>query len=864
MDVVISALWKGARATLSPQAQKEFPPMALVALGGYGRSELNPFSDLDIMILHEGLVVAGSRPLPSLSKLMDGILYPLWDLGFKVGHSVRTIAECVQVANKDMQSKTSLIESRLVIGDTRLFQKYQKTVLAKCVEGHEQEYIQARLEDQAARHKKFGNSPTMQEPNIKNGCGGLRDYQNLHWMVYFKYRARTLAEMEERELMSTAERSQLESAYDFLLLVRNELHHQVTRPVDVLSKNLQPKVAMQLGYTDRSPSKRLEQFMREFYTHSRNIYLITRTLEDRLALLPKPTLLPSFRQFIRVPFRTPPAEQVLDGFTFKEGKVFAVSNRVFRDQPRRLMRVFLYAQQRGCKLHPDLVQLMRNELHLVIRSFLQDEHVRETFLEILSQRGNVGPALRAMHEVGLLGKYMPEFGRLTCLVQHEFYHQYTADEHTLVCLEELDRVWNSNDERVAKYATLFQAVERPRVLYLALLLHDSGKAAHDGKHTEGSSQLAGHAAKRLMLDGVTTHDLRLLIDHHLVMVQVSQRRDLSDPAVIRRFAGQVQTPENLRMLTLHTYADSIATSPKLWNDFKDTLLWELYVRTSQALDGGAVTIRAEEKQKELLAEEVLRSLPRNITQEEVDAHFATLPARYFQLHSSKEILQDLTLAHRFMYQQLLEGEKALEPVIAWHNEPDRGYTTVKVCTWDRGGLFSKIAGSFSANGINILTAHVFTRTDGIVLDTFCVTDAVSGNVVKGEDREKFEGLLIRALLGEEVDFPALISKQRIRRAYESLEDERIPTRIEFDNDTSPDRTVMDIETEDRLGLLYTVSTVLSDLYLNISLAKICTEKGAAIDSFYIGEADGQKIASNELQQEIESRIRAAIDAIPAP
>ncbi len=629
MDVVISALWKGARATLSPQAQKEFPPMALVALGGYGRSELNPFSDLDIMILHDGLVVAGSRPLPSLSKLMDGILYPLWDLGFKVGHSVRTIAECVQVANKDMQSKTSLIESRLVIGDTRLFQKYQKTVLAKCVEGHEQEYIQARLEDQTTRHKKFGNSPTMQEPNIKNGCGGLRDYQNLHWMVYFKYRARTLAEMEERELMSTAERSQLESAYDFLLMARNELHHQVTRPVDVLSKNLQPKVAMQLGYTDRSPSKRLEQFMREFYTHSRNIYLITRTLEDRLALLPKPTLLPSFRQFIRVPFRTPPAEQVLDGFTFKEGKVFAVSNRVFRDQPRRLMRVFLYAQQRGCKLHPDLVQLMRNELHLVIRSFLQDEHVRETFLEILNQRGNVGPPLRAMHEVGLLGKYMPEFGRLTCLVQHEFYHQYTADEHTLVCLEELDRVWNSHEEKVAKYATLFQAVERPHLLYLALLLHDSGKAAHDGKHTEASSQLAGHAAKRLMLDGVTTHDLRLLIDHHLVMVQVSQRRDLSDPAVIRRFAGQVQTLENLRMLTLHTYADSIATSSKLWNDFKDSLLWELYVRTSQALEGGAVTIRAEEKQKELLAEEVIRSLPRNITQEELDAHFATLPCPLF-------------------------------------------------------------------------------------------------------------------------------------------------------------------------------------------------------------------------------------------
>ena len=273
IDILLRYLWEGSKNTLSAQARKEFPPLCLVALGGYGRGELNPHSDLDIMFLHSDQVVAGGTPLPCLSKLMNGLLYPLWDLGFKVGHSVRTIAEAVQVANTDMQAKTSFLEARLVIGDAKLFEKFQKTVLTKCVNGRETAYIAARLQDQAARHEKFGNSATMQEPNIKNGCGGLRDYQNLHWMAFVKYRTRTAAEKEQQGLITPAERKQLEAAYDFLLRVRDELHYQVNRPVDVLTRSLQPKVAHHLGYTERSACQRLERFMRDLYHHSRHIYL---------------------------------------------------------------------------------------------------------------------------------------------------------------------------------------------------------------------------------------------------------------------------------------------------------------------------------------------------------------------------------------------------------------------------------------------------------------------------------------------------------------------------------------------------------------------------------------------------------------
>ncbi|MEO6181568.1 MAG: [protein-PII] uridylyltransferase, partial [Verrucomicrobiota bacterium] len=671
LDVSLRYILEAVTHLLQPTPTK-VPALALVAIGGYGRGELNPHSDIDIMFLHEGDLVSRGKVHPTLTAVTDGLLYTLWDIGLKVGHSVRSIDDCVKVANSDMQSKTSLIEARLITGSQTLFDKFEKVVLSKCVSGHEGEYITARVQDQAARRAKFGNSAFMQEPNIKNGCGGLRDYQNLIWMAFFKYRTRSLSELQEKEMISASERKQLEAAYDFLLRVRNEVHYFVGRPVDILGKSIQPSIAHNLGYRDRSASKRIEQFMRDFYTHTRNIDLITRTVEQRLALLPNQRFLPSFRRMLQTQTQKM-RQQIIDGFKVLDGEIHPLNQHVFRDRPKRLMRVFLYAQQRGLKLHPDLTQLIRSQLPLVNNSFLRDTHVRETFLEILDQRGAVAPILRAMHEVGFLGKFLPEFGRLTCLVQHEFYHQYTADEHTLVCIEKLDQVWNAKTPPFETYAEIFRTVERPFVLYLALLLHDSGKAARSGKHEELGSQLALRVASRLGLDGATAHTLSLVIEHHLTMAQVSQRRDLEDATVIQNFARQIQTVENLTLLTLHTFADSMGTSDQLWNGFKDSLLWTLFHRTRELLAGGTEFFRAEEKQRELLADEVQRLMPPSFSYDEVQAHFANLPTRYFQINNAQEILTDLTQAHRFMHFQLSESEQALSPVVSWHNEPDRGY-----------------------------------------------------------------------------------------------------------------------------------------------------------------------------------------------
>jgi [protein-PII] uridylyltransferase len=837
------------------------PKFAVVAIGGYGRAELNPFSDIDILFLHQGDLVSGGKTHPEWNRLTETLLYTLWDLGLKVGHSVRSVEECVKVANSDMQSKTSLIESRLVYGDNALFNRLQSVVLAKSVKGFEEAYIASRITDQAARRTKFGNSPFMQEPNIKNGTGGLRDYQNLLWMAFFKYRIRTLDELEQKELITDSERKQLEAAYDFLLWVRNEVHYTAKRGVDVLTKNLQPSVAYNLGYTERSPSKRIEGFMRDVYTHMRHIYLITRTLEDRLALLPGTSRLPSIRELIRRGKRRA-TQQVVDGFVIVDGQI-SENTRSFKNQPRRLMRLFLYMQQRGLKLHPDIAQGIRNQLSLVNREFLADKHIHETFLEILNQRGNVSPILRAMHEVGLLGKYIPEFGRLTCLVQHEFYHQYTADEHTLVCIEKLDGLWEANDHALNHYTLLFQQIERPFLLYLALLLHDAGKGLPTSDHSNAGSKIALAVAERIGLDGATAHSLRLLIENHLLMAQISQRRDLEDPSVIRNFASQIQSRENAVMLTLLTFADSKGTSDQLWNSFKDSLLWTLFSRTMDLFSGTTDFLRAESRQFELLKEEVQTLLPQTFSRDEIDAHFENLPPRYFQIHGSRQIVSDITLAHRFMHLQVAEEDKALEPVILWHNEPDRGYTSVQVCTWDRAGLFAKIAGSLTAAGLNILSAQIFTRKDGIIIDTFFVNDAFGAALARREEKDTFEKILNQVLTGTAVDFPALIEKKKtLNRIYQSLDGERIPTSIGFDNENSTNCTILDIEIEDRIGLLYFISQTMAELGLDISLAKILTEKGAAIDTFYITTWDKQKITDLDQQKFIEARLREHLDGWP--
>jgi [protein-PII] uridylyltransferase len=830
-------------------------PFALVATGGYGRAELNPHSDADIMLLHSFSMVKDRQIAPWIELVSQGILF---DIGLKVMHTVRSISDAIQVANSDMRSKTALIEARLIIGNNKLFEKFQNELLNKCIKGKEDEYIEARIIDQNLRRAKYGNSATMQEPNIKNGCGGLRDYQNLHWMVYAKYRARTMDEMVSQGLISQTEKKELTEAYDFLLRVRTELHYQVPRQMDVLTKRLQPSVAYRLGFKDHSPSRRIEEFMSEYYKHSRNIYLITKTVEERLALLPRQAIF-SVKRLFGI---NKQKHQIIDGFKIENGIITFTSQKVFDEHPQRLMRLFLHAQQRRVAFHPELIQLIRRKIRLIRREFQNNPGIGETFIHILNQRGNVAPYIRQMHEVGLLGKYIPEFGKLTNLVQHEFYHQYTLDEHTIVCVEKIDDIWERKNGIDAFYSELLKGLEKPYLLYLAMLLHDIGKAAGAarGKHTIIGADIAYKIGKRIGIDEQDAETLRLLVENHLLLAEYSQRRNIDDLNEILAFAKKIRNEENLKKLTILTVADTLGTSESLWNGFKDQLLQTLFMRASNLFAKNLNISEIETVEREKLVKSLLKILPKKQDEAAIRIHLENLPQRYIYAQNIRQIATDLTLVYKFLCNQLAIEEMALTPVIAWHNQPNKGFAEVKICTFDRNGLFAKIAGSLSAVGLNILSAYIFTRNDSIAIDTFYVTDSQTGKTPRPEQRQEFKELLTEVLYGKKADFESYIARHRTSNVlYQALEGERIPTKITFINDISDTLTVIEIETEDKIGLLYRISQCLNELNLDISIAKICTEKGAAIDSFYVSKIGGGKIISENEQKLIANRIRNAIE-----
>lgn len=858
VDVVVvqllGALWPATGRRLSET------PFALVATGGYGRAELNPSSDIDLLFLEGGGVIKEDDSTP-LSRLPPTFIQMLYDIGLEPGdRAVRTIDESIRLAAKDMETKTSLLEARLLAGDEKLFRALQVALHEKCLKGRESAYIKARLQDQEARRMKHGNSPCMQEPNVKNGVGGLRDYQNLLWMAQVKYGIHNLSELEEREMLDTGERKQLEQAYDFLLRARTELHLVAGRGADTLTPNHQPAVAAGLGFSG-DPRRCTEKFMHAYYNSTRNIHLITRTLEQRLALTDAGEK-KRWRDLLRL--RRPAARtEEFDGFTLSHGQVHFVDKRLLRDQPARLMRAFLHAQTRGLPLHPDLSQFIRQQVQRLDEDFRTDEHVRATFFQILSARGNVTPALRGMHETGLLGYYLPEFGRLTNLVQHEYYHRYAVDEHTLMCIEKLDRVLSAEDEQSRRYAELFRRIEQPEILHLALLLHDSGKVSETGNHEKVGGQLALRVARRLQLDEATTETLKRVIELHLMMVRTAQKRDLEDPAVIRAFSDQVESLRNLDMLTLHTFADSIGTSESLWNGFKDRLHWELYQRTRELLTGDTGQQLAEAERRMALKKEVRELLPPTFAADELAAHFSGMPARYFNLHSALEIVRDLTLAHQFMHLQMTEEERALEPVIHWQDQRDRGCVVLHVCTWDRAGLFSKIAGALAAAGLNIFGAQIVTREDGVIFDEFTVADARSGELPSRESKQKLELLLLQVLTGELDLAPAIAKTKLLRPLWAGVAGDHIATHIHLDNEGSADRTLIEVETEDRVGLLFAISRALVALRLDLILAKIVTEKGAAIDSFYVTEIGGGKVLDRDRQDAIVKSLEEAVSSFEA-
>lgn len=861
MDTLLHYIFQGAIRSTQPTRPTEGIELSIVATGGYGRGELNPCSDVDILFL---LPAAKGPDLESINSSVEHVLYVLWDLGLKVGHATRTIRECVEQARQDMVSRTALSEARLLDGSRTVFAQFQQTLYEQCVRGQMAAYIEYRHKDIAQRRARYGHSVFVQEPNVKNGCGGLRDLQSLLWIARFKSNIGSIEELQQAGLLAQIETGRLKRARDFLMRVRNELHYSHGRAVDEIPLSFQPKLAEALGYRRHDVLQRIEMFMRDYYRHARDIHLLTEALAERLAIEdePRPGLhrwsgLFSFRN------KSQPLE---GGLVLRNGVIEAADSSTFPSSADELMRVFHTAQIHEARIGPGLQSRIRASLRLVNRGFLYARGPRDIFLSILRSKGEAGRVLRAMHECGFLGEYIPEFGRLDCLVQHEFYHRYTADEHTLVAIEKLDDLLDANEGAAAPYRRIFQQLENPHVLYLAILLHDTGKAVRTRHHSEASTLCAQAVARRFCLGHDTRSTLLWLVDHHMTMSNLAQRRDIEDPSTIEDFRTLVGTKERLDMLHLLTFVDGQAVGSTSWNEWRQSLLWQLYDQTGRSIAAsGIAQVDSDARRRQLLAAVRPRLSPA-IMEDEIEAHSAHMPQRYWNRVEEDELIWHFDAIHAFL-EQLLHGEgQGFTPVVRWRHFPDRGFSEAVVCSWDRHGLFAKIAGAFAASRINILHADIYTRHDDMVLDLFQVCD-LDHRAIEEESRlRKMETLLTASLSGaHEFSF-----EEVIREEYESMRhiphqgEERFPTVVSLNNDDSAEYTILEIQTPDRLGLLHHILQTLTDCGLDIGLAKINTEKGAAMDVFYVTDTEGAKITDEKQLEKTQSAIREMIRKLNAP
>lgn len=851
VDILLQYVFGAAAATAARGNGVAGVPLALIALGGYGRGELNPFSDIDVMLLHKGT----KEISPHLEEMVEQVLYLLWDSGFKVGHSTRSIKEAIAEANRDMRTKTAMLESRFLAGDAELAREFRRQFRSKCVRGYEREYVEMRMRDQAARHKKFGDSVYLQEPNLKSGCGGLRDYQNLLWMTYFKEGSLSTNQLVGKDWLSESDQRRIEKAYDFLLRLRTALHYATERATDILHINLQEQIAKRLDYSSRNGQLRSEALMRDYFEHTRNIFRVTERITEQFLsgyVTSKTRSLFSFLPLMRA-HKTP----VGDFFFVRNKQLHPARRDLFRRDPEQMMRAFQFAQERGLDLSPELEDLSSRSLGQVTRTYQYARGPRAIFNAILSQKGRVGRILRMMHRVDFLGRYIPEFGQLTCLVQHEFLHRYTADEHTLVCIDKLDALAQTTDPKLIAYRKIFEQLEDPFVLYLALLLHDSGKAVGARPHSEASALFAQRVAARLQLSSDQRKSLILLVDHHLTLSQTAQQRNLDDPATVTDFAHIVKHQKNLNALMLLTLADGQGTSAEAWSDWKESLVWELFHETSRCLADQKSYYEQTKVERESLQASVTASLPPDFTGE-IDAHFEFMPDNYFRGSDVPEIVEHLQLFRSFLENVASGGDFPLAPAIKWKALPEQGHSVVTFCTWERERLLAKVAGSLSVVPLNILSADIFLRGDNVVLGVFRVCETKTRPVTHQGDFVLVEQTLRRALEDESFDFLPLIEKAK-RQSHRLAPGIEFPTRIAIDNKAHPVYALIEIQAPDRLGLLYDVLTCLDRENLLVPLSRINTQAGAAIDTLYVVDRSTRaKITDPHRIRAIQLRLQNAI------
>ncbi|MBX3568235.1 MAG: [protein-PII] uridylyltransferase [Rhizobiaceae bacterium] len=846
MDEIIRVLYDFAATHIHKSGRPAAAErMAIVAVGGYGRGTLAPGSDIDLLFL------LPARQTPGGEKVVEYMLYMLWDLGLKVGHATRNVEECVKLSRSDTTISTSILEARHIWGEEPLYRDLLSRFDRDVVRDTGPEYVQAKLAERDDRHAKAGESRYLVEPNVKDGKGGLRDLQTLFWIAKYFYQVRSGEELIEKGVFTRTEYNQFLKAEDFLWAVRCHMHFLTGKAEERLHFDIQREIAERLGYTSHPGMSAVERFMKHYFLIAKEVGDLTRifcaALEEEQA-----KHVPGFNRIFLTFSRRRRKLAGTSDFIVDNHRITVADDQVFSRDPVNLLRLFWFADRQGLEYHPNALKLLRRSLRLVDKTLRRDAEANRLFLDILTSDRNPELNLRRMNEAGLLAKLIPEFGKIVAMMQFSMYHHYTVDEHLLRCIGVLSEIEHGDGETLHPLShKLMPSLKNLReVLYVTVLLHDVAKGRPED-HSEAGARIARRICPHMGLSASDTETVAWLIENHLLMSMTAQTRDLNDRKTIDDFAAVVQTVERLKLLLILTVCDIRGVGPGVWNGWKGQLLRTLYYETELLLTGGfsevSRAMRVEQAREQLA--EALAEWPERTRQ------------RLVKLHYDNYLLTvglDDQLRHANFIRAADQSRRKLDTMVKIH--AFEAVTEVTVLAQDHPRLLSVIAGACAAAGANIVDAQIFTTSDGRALDTILISREFDRDEDEQRRAERV-GRLIEDVLSGKSWLPEIIAKRGKAKRGKAF---RIEPRVDIRNTLSNRFTVIEVEGLDRAGLLSEITGTLSDLSLDIASAHITTFGEKVIDTFYVADLTGQKIDSATRQAAIRDALLATLEGVQRP
>ena len=840
-DKLISLAFDVVQTTLqsSKNKQTNLDYISIIAVGGYGRAEMAPHSDVDLLFLTQ------AKPSKRVQKIIEDILYILWDMRLKIGYSTRSTSQCIQLGKTDQTIKTALLEHRYLCGNKNLYDDFCKKLRGQLFKASATEYVEEKLEERAKRHERQGGQRYMVEPNVKEGKGGLRDLQSLFWITKYISHATTHKEMIDQGYFTQQEYDNFLVAHNFLWAVRCHLHICANRASEQLTFDHQVEVAKRFGYKGGRGMRGVERFMQDYFRQATHVGELTRVFLTALEAQQVKSTLSLGDRFRNILWRTLNIDGNLsDGFQLEHGRINIINPDIFLKDPINILRLFEEGLKTGLLIHQDAMRVVTANLRKITPKVRKNPETQRIFMSLLLDYGNPERALRRMNELGVLGAIIPEFKRIIALMQFNFYHSYTVDEHTIQCISFLARIEQGtlNEELPIASEILKSGVDR-RVLYIAILLHDIGKGLPED-HSIAGAELAKKIAPELGLNASEADRVVWLVENHLVMSDFAQKRDLSDPKTVSNFGKIVKTTSNLNLLTVLTVCDIMGVGPGALNNWKAQLLRELYTNTRNLIKGGLDT---QGKNKPYLIamsalSELLIDWDSTSIQEEVERHY---PAYW----------QGLDTNTQYIFANLFKNLGSKKIASHFEVDEDRDATRAQFLMQDHPGIFSRLTGALALANANVIDARTYTTSDGYATPVFWIQDN-DGKPFDLSRLGRLKKLIDQTLSGDVIARDVLKVRNKLKPRERNF---KVPTDITFDNQGSDIYTIIEVDTRDRHSLLFDLTRTLANANIQIASAVIATYGAQAVDVFYVKDMIGLKITSENKQNAIKDKLQEAIE-----